>query len=177
MRPPESFIGQPVRSLQTMLRVIAQTQGKPRVIPDGLYGATTIAAVSAFQRAHGLPVTGVTDQTTWEAIVAEYIPALVELTQAEPLYILLNPHQVLRRGQKHPHIYLVQSILVVLSQAYGSISMPSVNGVLDEATADSLSTFQYLSNLPMTGQLDKQTWRQLALQYPLAASRAIIANL
>ena len=58
MRPPESFVGQPIRSLQTMLRVIAEDDpSHMRVIPDGIYGPETMAAVSTFQRKHGLPVT------------------------------------------------------------------------------------------------------------------------
>ena len=70
MRPVESFAGQPVRSLQTMLRVIAQHNSThPDVIPDGIYGPETVAAVSAFQQLHALPITGITDQNTWEAIV------------------------------------------------------------------------------------------------------------
>ena len=47
MRPPESFIEQPVRSLQTMLRVIAEDDDRfPTVVPDGIYGPTTMQAVS-----------------------------------------------------------------------------------------------------------------------------------
>ena len=33
-----------------------------------------------------------------------------------------------------------------------------------------LATFQSLSGLPMTGELDKITWKQLALHFPLAAN-------
>ena len=41
MRPPESFIEQPVRSLQTMLRVIAEDDPTfPTVVPDGIYEDT-----------------------------------------------------------------------------------------------------------------------------------------
>lgn len=171
MRPPESFVGQPIRSLQTMLRVIAEDDpSHMRVIPDGIYGPETMAAVSTFQRKHGLPVTGVTDQPTWEAIVAVYNPALVRVDAAQPLDIILNPGQVIRKGERHPHVYLVQAMLAVLNDAYKSVAQPSLNGLLDDATADSLASFQILSGLPMTGNLDKHTWKHLALQYPLAAN-------
>lgn len=178
MRPAESFLGQPIRSLQTMLRVIAEADPSHlRVIPDGIYGTETMAAVSDFQRKHGLPVTGVTDQRTWEAIVAVYTPALVEVDRAQPLEVIFNPGQVIRRGQRHPNVYLAQSILTVLAQVYQSVAVPSLSGLLDGATADSLSTFQNLSALPMTGNLDKQTWQHLALHYPLAASLQNVSNL
>ena len=126
MRPPESFIGQPIRSLQTMLRVIAEDRpGYVRVIPDGIYGPETVSAVSAFQRNHGLPITGVTNQETWEQIVAEYEPALISRQSAQPLSIIFNPGQIIRRGERHPNLYLVQAILAVLSDTYSSIGKPS----------------------------------------------------
>lgn len=171
MRPPESFIGQPIRSLQTMLRVIAENDPNHlRIVPDGIYGPQTMQAVSVFQRNHGLPVTGVTDQSTWEAVVAVYEPALIEQDAAYPLDIILNPGQVIRRGERSPHLYLVQGMLLVLSQVYKSVGEPSQSGILDDPTADSLASFQQLSGLPMTGNLDKHTWKHLTLQYPLATN-------
>ena len=171
MRPPESFIGQPIRSLQTMLRIIAEdSAGYVRIIPDGIYGPETMAAVTTFQRNHGLPATGVTNQGTWEAIVEEYDAALISRSSAWPLNIILNPGQIIRRGERHPNVYLIQGMLAVLSDTYGSISAPALTGLLDDATADALASFQQLSGLPMTGQLDKHTWKHLALHYPLAAN-------
>ena len=171
MRPPESFIGQPIRSLQTMLRVLGENDpAYVRIIPDGIYGPETLKAVSVFQRKHGLPVTGIADQETWEAVVATYETALVEQDMAQELSIILNPKQVIRRGERHPHLYLVQAMLLVLAEVYESIGTPIVNGILDDATQDALASFQFLSNLPMTGNLDKHTWKHLALQYPLAAN-------
>lgn len=174
MRPAESFIGQPIRSLQTMLRVIAEDDPSHiRIVPDGIYGPETLSAVSQFQRKHGLKVTGITDQPTWEAIVAEYEPALVRIDEAHPVDIILNPGQVIRRGERHPHVRLIQGMLAVLSEAYDSIGMPSFSGIIDAPTSSSLSDFQYLSALPMTGELDKHTWKHLALQYPLAGNLLI----
>lgn len=171
MRPVESFVGQPIRSLQTMLWVISTQAGDlTPVIPDGIYGAQTMAAVSRFQKEHGLGVTGVTDQATWEAIVAAYEPARINVDAAQSLQIVLNPNQILRKGQRHPVLYLVQAMLLVLSQTYASVGTPTQSGVLDASTADALASFQRLSGLPMTGELDKRTWKHLALQYPLAAN-------
>ena len=171
MRPNESFIAQPVRSLQTMLRVLAEHDDKySRVIPDGIYGPQTMAAVTAFQRNHGLPVTGVTDQDTWETIVAVYEPALIKVTEAQPVEIILNPNQVLRRGESSPYLYVAQALLLVLSETYASVPEPTQSGILDAATSDSLASFQTLSGLPATGELDKVTWKHLALHFPLAAN-------
>ena len=171
MRPQESFIGQPIRSLQTMLRIIAEDDPcHVRIVPDGIYGPETTHAVAIFQRNHGLPITGVTDQSTWETVVSLYEPAQVRRDAASPLEIILNPGQVIRKGERHPHLYLVQAMLTVLSEIYESVARPTLSGLLDEITADSLASFQQLSGLPMTGHLDKHTWKHLALQYPLATN-------
>lgn len=175
MRPPESFIAQPVRSLQTMLRVIASHQNDlPSVIPDGIYGQQTARAVSAFQRKYGLPITGITDQRTWEMIVSVYQPALTYVSPAQPLQIILEPNQVIQSGQKHHSIYLVQAMLVSLSEEYGSIPSPTLSGILDSGTAESISAFQRLSGLPITGDLDKMTWKHLVLQFQLSATEPVI---
>ena len=172
MRPEESFVGQPIRSLQTMLRVLAENDDSyETLVPDGIYGNATLSAVAKFQQKHGLEVTGITDQDTWDAIVAAYDPALVLVDEAQSIDIILNPGQVLRRGERNVNLYLVQAILKALSDIYGSIPQPSVNGLLDDATADAISSFQMLSGLPMTGQVDKLTWKHLALHFPPASNR------
>ena len=171
MRQNESFIGQPIRSLQTMLRTIAEWDPNYiTLIPDGIYGPETMKAVSHFQRKHGLPITGVTDQSTWEAIVAVFEPARIQQEEAYPLHIILNPGQVIRKGERNPHLYLVQAMLMYLSELYESIGQPGMTGLLDDATADALASFQALNGLPMSGNLDKRTWKHLAAQYPLAAN-------
>ena len=173
MKPEASFLNQPIRSLQTMLRTLAEYDPRHEtLIPDGIYGPATKSAVSKFQRIHGLPVTGVTDQQTWEQIVALYEPALIQMSEAQMLDVILDPKEVIRRGQRHPHIYIVQAILAVLEEAYGSIGPVNHNGLLDEPTAAAIAAFQGLSGLPMTGNLDKITWKALALHYPHASRRS-----
>ena len=171
MRPNESFVGQPIRSLQTMLRHLAEADSRYQtVIPDGVYGSATRSAVANFQRIHGIPVTGITDQNTWESILAEFIPARIQIAEAEALIPILNPNQVIRRGERHPVLGVAQAVLQLLSEVYGSIPSPGASGILDDRTADALSSFQYLNRLPMTGNLDKRTWKHLALHYPLASN-------
>ena len=171
MRPVESFIGQPVRSLQTMLRVIGQDAGRQlTVVPDGFYGQQTQSEVTRFQRERGIPVTGVADQLTWERIAAEYPDALARVGPAEPVRVILNPGKVFRRGEKSHYILLAQAMLLALSDIYGSLSAPQLSGIYDEITANAVSSFQSLSALPQTGELDKVTWKHLALHYPLAVN-------
>lgn len=172
MKPGESFVEQPIRSLQTMLRIIAEDDPKlPTVIPDGIYGPTTMYAISTFQRQYGLPVTGVTDQLTWDKIISIYESALIRTNQAEPIEIIMDPGQVYKLGDSNANIYLLQSILTQLSNDNPSINRPDHNGVLDDPTSEALAAFQFLAGLPSTGELDKITWKYLVKQFTLSVSR------
>ena len=172
MRPAESFVGQPIRSLQTMLRVIAEADNTlPTVVPDGIYGQDTITAVSTFQRRNGIPVTGVADQQTWDKIVEVYEEALIQVGKAEAIEIIMDPGQVYRLGDSSPYLYLLQSMLLYLSQSHPDISEPAHNGVLDSPTSQALAGFQALAGLEPTGELDKKTWKFLVRQFTLNANR------
>lgn len=170
MRPGESFVEQPVRSLQTMLRVIAEDDYRlPTLVPDGIYGPLTMNAVTAFQRRESLPVTGIADQKTWETIVKAYEPALIRITKAEPIEVIINPGQVYRLGDADPNIYLLQAILAQLSNDHTAVTYPGFSGILDNETSQSLSGFQQIAGLPVTGELDKITWKHLSKQFTASA--------
>ncbi len=172
MKPNESFISQPVRSLQTMLRVIAEDDPRqPTVVPDGIYGPTTMEAVTAFQRRYGIPVTGIADQNTFDNITEQFELALTRVGKAEPIEILLAPGQVLRLGDDSPYIFLLQSMLTQLSLDHAMIEAPGHSGTLDSTTARSLRGFQQLAGLEETGELDRVTWRDLSRQFTLNAHR------
>lgn len=170
MRPEESFTGQPIRSVQTMLRVIsADDMSIPSVIPDGIYGPKTMQAVTAFQRKYELPQTGITNQVTWEKILSVYDMALVRVGKATPIEIVMEPGVIFRLGDSNPYLYLLQSMLTVLSNEHGNLIAPPINGVWDQETASSVAAFQALSGLPQTGELDRHTWQNLSLQFTMSA--------
>ena len=168
MRPPESYVAQPIRSLQTMLRVIAEDDvSLPSIIPDGIYAQETIEAVNAFQRRQGIPATGITDQSTWEAIVVAYEDALINVGEAASIEIIWDPGKVYKMGDRSPYLYLAQSMLIVLSEENASIAAPNHSGTLDTPTAEALAGFQLLAGLEPTGELDRKTWKYLANQFTL----------
>ena len=172
MRPEESFVGQPIRSLQTMLRVLAEDDTSlPPLVPDGIYGHETIGAVTAFQRKNQLPATGIADQQTWEAIAKAYDTALIRVGKAEPIEIIMDPGKVYRLGDSGPYLYLLQSMLLYLSTQHPTIETPTHSGTLDTPTAQALAGFQFLAGLPPTGELDKVTWKFLVKQFTLNANR------
>ena len=172
MRPSESFVQQPIRSLQTMLSVLSEDDlTLPVLIPDGIYGPSTMVAITAFQRKAGLPVTGIVDEHTWDRIVEFYESALIRVGKAEPIEILLEPGEVITIGQRSPYIYLLQGMLAQLSEDYTTIHFPGFSGILDEETSGAMKQFQLLAGLPATGTLDRITWQHLSRQFTLSAVR------
>lgn len=172
MKPAESFINQPIRSLQTMLRTIASVEpNQINVMPDGIYGSQTAAAVRSFQRRQGMDPTGVVDRATHERIVQEYERAYIEAEKAQPVRISLDPGQILRRGERNNHIFLVQSMLTVLHLLDPRIPRPPHSGVLDPTTVESVAAFQTIAGLAPTGEVDKRTWKDMSLYYSLAADQ------
>lgn len=169
---PTPYSGQPIRSLQTMLRTIAHSSGQPcAVIPDGVYDTQTVKAVYQFQQEHNLPVTGVTDEKTWDSIACAYEDAKVNVQPAQALHICMGCGESMKQGCTSHYVPLVQTMLSLLCESCGSIPAPGSSGILDEATVESLRAFQTLCGLPCTGALDKAAWKHLTLQYQLAAKR------
>ncbi len=168
MKPEESFVGQPIRSLQTMLRTIAQLEpNQPTPEADGVYSPKTAASVAAFQRRRGLNPTGVTDLNTWEHIVRDFDRARIETEPAQPVQVSIDTGRVYQPGEAHHILYLVQTMLLTISLLLEEIPAPDHSGVLDKQTEQALRAFQIQSGLKPTGTLDKQTWKALALQYAL----------
>lgn len=174
MRPNSSFVEQPIRSLQTMLRVLSIDDGRyHNLVPDGIYGAGTTAAVSEFQRLNNIPVTGIADQQTWNAIADAYEPALIRIGKAEKIEVLIDPGVVFTLGDTDPHIYLLQAMLAQLSDQHKQIPKPTHTGTLDRSTADSLRAFQKYAGLDQDGNADRITWRNLSKQFTLSAHNAV----
>ena len=151
-----------------MLRVISEDDRRiPAVVPDGIYGPTTMNAISAVQRMQGLPATGVANQDTWEAVAALYETALVRVGKAEPIEILLEPGQILRAGDSSPYVHLSQAMLAQLSHNHATILPPPNSGVMDEETVAAVTAFQILAALPPTGEINRETWKHLSRLFTL----------
>lgn len=169
----ENSIGTPVRALQTMLRQIALLDATiPSVIPDGIYGRDTRAAVAAFQRAEGLPVTGVTDLTTWEAIRGRARLAQRELAPAEPLILRLDRGQSFAPDEENILLFPIQGALAGICAQYANAPALALTGVYDASTRDAVCFLQRHADLPETGLLDRQTWRVISRLFSLVCGRA-----
>ena len=66
--------GEDVKVLQYMLSVVAEfNKAIPFVAIDGIFGASTTAAVKAFQRSVGLTDDGIVGRQTWEDLYNEFV--------------------------------------------------------------------------------------------------------
>ncbi len=165
MRAPEFYAGRPVSSLQTMLRLISETDTRILpIVPDGIYGANTYASVLSFQDAYGLPLTGEADLLTWDTIVRAYDRAIPQTT-SPTLSPLWSTSRTVEPGQFNYHIYLIQAMLAALSDVFQEQKAPELNGILDETTQQGLQWIQSISGLPKTGALDTATWNHLNALY------------
>ena len=162
----EFYVGRAVTSLQTMLRTIAALDPTlPTLIPDGIYGPQTVRAVRAFQRREGLPITGTTDEKTWNAIRAEYRKAVIELSPAAPLDLVMHANQVILEGSDNLHVLLIQAMLHNLHEVYANIPDCCLSGICDEETAESVKALQRCCGVAESGILDKCLWQLLAGLY------------
>lgn len=151
-----TYIGKPVRSLQTMLRVISTADGdSPTVIPDGKFGQQTETAVRAFQTGAGLPVTGVVDQTTWDAVTNAFRIALIDQQQAAPLLIVLQPGQRILPGERNNHLYFMQSMLQVIAGAFSNMPVSNITGIHDVPSQQAVTFLKQHANQPADAVIDK----------------------
>lgn len=162
------LIGQPVRSLQTMLRELSFLYDfLPRLTPDGVFGERTLEAVMLFQREFFPPVTGQVNQATWDAIVALYLQARARL--AGPLPCRGYPYCdfSVKPGQDSVHLYLVQSMFRALARLLDGLESGPVSGSNDAATAHNIRWVQRLDGRPETGVLDQDSWNTISRLYTL----------
>lgn len=165
---------QNIRTLQTMLRVIASTTGEiPPVVPDGIYGRQTAASVRAFQQAAGLPITGKVDEATWRSIITAYQFLAPRSQEPASLNIMLNKDATIGPGTDGGHVYLVQAMLAALHRLLANFPAVTVSGDYDAATEQAVRFFQGICRLPETGLVDRSTWQQLVSLYRLTVGAGI----
>ncbi|MBR6825911.1 MAG: peptidoglycan-binding protein [Oscillospiraceae bacterium] len=151
-----------ITDLQEMLRLIYPDLSLGF---DGLYGPETAKAVEKFQEEYNLPITGVVDSQTQDTVRKAYKEQKLFLGKAHPLYLVLQPNQVIRKGENNVHLYVMQAALTALAQFYEEIPLFAITGILDDPTSRAVSWFQEKADLPQTGEIDKKTWAHLAHEY------------
>ena len=162
----DPVVNAPIRSLQLMLRALAfLDEDIPAVIPDGIFDAATGAAVSAFQTKYGLPVTGIADAATHQAIVEAYDAAAPVHAPPESPVAFFPAALRITPGQSHPHIYLAQAMMAALRPLLPELTETALSGRVDAATEQNLRLLQSLHGSPISGALDRDTYTLLTRLY------------
>lgn len=155
-----------VTELQRWLRELHFAgYGVDLVIPDGIYGETTRKAVSQFQRIADLPVTGIVNRATWDALYESNLIARLEASRPNAIYPFPEKGgYVLSPGEVSDIVMIVQLMLDTLGAYYDGIEVEPT-GTYDAATRRAVGIFQEKNGLMVTGEIDKSTWNRLAEVY------------
>lgn len=160
---------QSVRTLQTLLRDLSRLDpALPPLIPDGIFGEDTRAAVLAFQRSRGLMPTGTADHTTWQSIVSDWHLSRPRREPPRPVAIALDRELLLGPGDTHAHLPLMQTMLSSLAGVWTEMPAALVTGTMDEETRLAVAYLQEKALLPVTGRIDREVWDVLSRAYTLA---------
>lgn len=166
MKNEDAYLGNPVYSLQTMLRTLSHYfPDIPRVIPTGQFGEDTLEAVMVFQRDFYPPVTGVVDNETWDAIVNMY--RTVQFLYGAPPQVRVWPDRgmTVKPKEAAPQVHVLQGMYSALAGLLENIEPTESTGVLDEATVRNTQAIQRLGGLPETGAMDRATLDMLSRLY------------
>lgn len=158
------------KNLQAYLRQLAYFDENIPLVPiDGNKGSDTSDAIRAFQRRRGLPVTGIADQETWEAIYEEYLISLEEAAPPAPFspFPAEPANYALREGDRGFPVAALQFMLEEIS-VFFPISAVRVDGIYGTETRDAISELQARYLLPVTGETDKLTWNAVVRLYDSA---------
>lgn len=138
----------------------------PPVAIDGIYGPATAAAVEAFQQSEGIPVTGVVNEETWNALFSRYTSIVSALPpEYQNRGVQPYPGTFLRFGMSGDAVRTLQTYLQTISTAYPEIPSVTPTGYFGSETQNAVTAFQRLFDLPVRGVVGLQTWDRIAEIY------------
>ena len=134
--------GDAVKTLQDKLNTLGYNSGNV----DGIFGAKTYAAVTAFQKANGLGVDGIVGKLTWGKLY-DATPVNVTPVTTQPM---------LRTGSRGDAVRKLQELLNALGYDCGS-----VDGIFGSKTKAAVLAFQKANGLGADGIVGPLTWGKL----------------
>ena len=166
--PGPNAVGRSVFDLQTMLRTISfRHPWLPRLIPDGVFGERTLEAVMRFQREAGLPVTGVVDQATWDAIRSCWLKQQARESYSRATRVFPSEGIQVHEGSAREYMIVPQTMFNVLSRHFEGITPCEADGNHGPASAKNVRWLQKAAGLPETGCMNKATWDALSHLYEI----------
>ena len=162
------MLSKPVGSLQYMLRQLSKTyQFLPELAVDGVYGERTLEAVMRFQREAGLPVTGVVDQATWNAIHSCWLRQQSRESYSRATRVFPSEGVQVHEGSSKEYMIVPQTMFNVLARHFEGITPCEADGSHGPASAENVRGLQRAAGLPATGCMDKATWDALSHLYEI----------
>ena len=137
--------GDAVKTLQDKLNTLGYNSGNV----DGIFGAKTYAAVTAFQKANGLGVDGIVGKLTWGKLYGVSPAMPVETTT-----VVGRP--TVSYGSRGDAVRKLQELLNALGYDCGS-----VDGIFGSKTKAAVLAFQKANGLGEDGIVGPLTWAKL----------------
>mgnify|MGYP004696186383 CR=1 FL=1 len=137
--------GDAVKTLQDKLNTLGYNSGNV----DGIFGAKTYAAVTAFQKANNLGVDGIVGKLTWAKLygVSPAMPAETTTVVGRPM---------VSYGSRGDAVRKLQELLNALGYDCGS-----VDGIFGSKTKAAVLAFQKANGLAADGIVGPLTWGKL----------------
>jgi len=157
-----------VFDLQNMLFEINRAgQIKSQVIPDGIFGNETTAAVIEIQNQNGLYPNGIVDSETWRIISRAHKDAVNMRRRAETVRVFPKELVELKFGDDNDAVFILQMVFRRLANQFREFESSQINGKFDRATEQNVKAFQRLSGFDTHGRVDKLTWNRIICYYNL----------
>ena len=163
--------GRDVESLQAYLTRIRNNYPGIPLITDspGVFGGSTQAAVTTFQRIFNLAADGVVGRATWNRIISIYV-AVARLTELDSEGTGLGigtvpPNSVLQTGSSGIDVIILQYLLNYIGIFYPVIPPVTQDGRFGSGTAQAVTAFQQRMGLGADGVVGPGTWNALYSTY------------
>ncbi len=163
--------GENVLEIQRQLMRIRQNYPAIPLIPtiDGRFGASTDAAVRAFQEIFDLEVDGIVGKATWYRISYIY-SAVIKLAEVlgegiPTIFENVIPEVTISIGEQGDYALLLQLLLNYISYFYPTVEGVVRDGIFGQDTLNSLLSFQRTFGLAETGVVNPNVWTALYMVY------------
>lgn len=166
-----------VGTVQKRLRKISEYNPNVlSVVPDGIFGDETRDSVLSFQKNYNLPQSGEVDNDTWDKITFVYD----EILRLNKLNICLKVfgerEAPILPGESDGILYVIQAMMLALSENFSNIGKVFVTGIYDNATASAVENIQIMSGITPTNSINREFANALSELYNAYISQNRILN-
>jgi peptidoglycan hydrolase-like protein with peptidoglycan-binding domain len=137
----------------------------PEIAITGVFDNQTRLAVIEYQKTMNIQPTGLVDLETWESIYNQARGILNSLPVQNIYLPLIKYPKDYAFGDQGPGVFVIQEMLQYISNIIPQISYIEATQIFDEATKNSVISFQNFFNLEPTGIVNEETWNKIVEIY------------